>query len=206
MLRGPGEQVAGWGGVGLDFVPPPALNPQALRRVAILGHSYVSRFNRPDPQLFREGLQVELFPVPGAHVTDILTGPVFDACVAFQPDLVLLIIGGNDITPITEGKVLANRIADVAREIEEKAGGHCKIVGVESRTKPRGMEADLFKRIKNSVNRNLRMRIAFTSARFVPMSMSTDDLEDDGIHLTPWGSYQLFNYLMGMASAHLGWE
>ena len=205
MLRSkPNEFVvgAGWGGVG-GFVPDEAAAIQPLNKVAVLGHSYVKRLPEPSPTLARR-LQFRFFPKGGAKAATIVNEPVFSELCDFQPDLTFLIIGGNDITENTVIPNLAEKIIGVAKDVEDKAGGHCLIMGIESRFAL--SDFTQYNKIKNGINRYLRWKTDFSKTRYRPMEMSKEDLAADGVHLTPLGSQKLYDLIVRTAEKHLGWD
>lgn len=199
----PGDSRRGWGGVGLDFEPTKAGNVRPLRSVAVFGHSYVSRLNESRPAVVNDRL-IKLFWHRGATVQSLGCSHVFDQLVHYQPELTILIIGGNDITAQTQPKELAISIENLAKAVEEKAGGHCLIVGIEKRSNPRGLTADQFIKIRNGVNRNLRQKLAFARDRYYPMEMSAEQLSYDGVHLNQVGTEQLFQLVVRLTQEHYG--
>ena len=195
----PNEAQRGWGDVGQSFEPPEA--NQLQHNVAIFGHSYVARLPLAKPKVVgAPGLIVRAFSVPGGKVSTIRNHREYHELEHFKPELTLMILGGNDITAQSDLQELAEEIERLALEIEEKTGGGCKIIGIESRTNPRGMSPDQFNRAKNGVNRRLRRSLPYSKSRFIPMSMSKEELTlADGVHLGEAGSRKLLAFLMEQA-------
>lgn len=187
------------GGVGENFVPSDSVNPRPIKKAAILGHSYVSRFFIDRP-VYHPWFRLLKFSAPGAKVGDIRERPVWQEFLLYKPELTFLVLGGNDLCEETQPLSLAREIVDLSREIEESTGGRCVIVGIESRTSPRGLTPARYNKIKNSVNRGIR-RLPFGSTRYVPMEMSKDELWD-GVHLNPTASQDLFHRLVHHARRH----
>lgn len=203
MLRGSNDDARRWGGVGLDFVPDKAPNEHPLRKVGIIGHSYVRRLlptegNRPED----EGFYLQNFHQGGARVETLKGSSAYQRLVEYHPDLIFLIIGGNDVQPDTEPRVLAEAIEALARELELDSGAHCIVVGLESRTSPWDITPAQYHKVKNGVNRRLRGQSAYMRDRYMPMCMSRESLDLDGVHLGHAGSSALRQRIKDRAAAY----
>ena len=192
-----GEASKNWGGVGEGFKPSVAGNTHPLGKVAVFGHSYVARLNESCPKVV-DGRLLKLFWLGGATTFIIQFSHAFDRLVQYQPELTILLIGGNDIKPETQPRQLAAAIEQLAQRIEERTGGHCLILGIEKRSNPRGMSAEQFHKVRNAVNRNLRQKLVFARDRYHPMEMSTEQLTYDGVHLNQVGTEHLFEVILQM--------
>ena len=181
------------GGVGENFTPTKAENHTPIRKVAITGHSYVTRLNITAP-LYDPCFQIRKFPAPGATVTSFPQSQAWSDLVEYRPDYTCLILGGNDIRGDTVVRDLVEALADLVLKIESQTGGWCFIVGIEARDKPRDVSPDQYRRVKNAVNKVLK-RIPRIRGRYVPMNMDPIN-SSDGVHLNPHGSELLFNHLL----------
>ena len=187
------------GGVGEDFIPEQA---QGLKKIAIFGHSYTSRFRVDKPLLF-PGHYLQLFDVPGGKVSTIKSTGKWQALLSYAPELTILMLGGNDITENTTPKDLALEIEQLVKEIEEATRGHCLIIGIESRVRPRGLSAETFNKIKNGVNRWLKRLLPYTRSRYHSMCMHKEELVD-GVHLTLAAQDNLFKRVIQISMEFFG--
>lgn len=168
----------------VEFNPPAATSDLDLTRVAVFGHSYVRELEfelRPvqrDDQCF----SVRKFYVSGGTVDRLGESEELKRLVLFRPHVTYLIVGGNDVRLNVSPRELATSIQTLAQGIERDTGGKVRIVGLESRTNPRGMTAEEYNKIKNSVNRIMKRSLGWTRTRYTSMNMSKDELRD-GVHL-----------------------
>ena len=94
---------------------------------------------------------------------------------------------------------LAHSIKDIALEIEAQTGGEAVILGLEHRTRPRGLSAEDYCKIKNGVNRWLRRVLPETKKRFEPIGVRRDELDFDGVHLNTTATGELFERIVRIA-------
>ena len=117
----PVRDASGWYGRGL---PGPSL------RVALLGDSLAAGYgveevvNTPGARLatgIAESLErrvhLKMFAVTGSETKHL--EPQVEQAVAFAPDLVVVIIGGNDVTHMTSASTSAHRLRQVVRTLRD---------------------------------------------------------------------------------------
>lgn len=195
------------GGVGLSYVAPP---PAPIRvNVAFFGHSYVNHMRTyvdSRPQEIRtasgEGeLHFGFFGVSGGYIDTVCDSPQYERLRLFRPRMTFLSIGGNDVLPNQPPGYVAHfarRIGDLALKIEEEVGGQVKIVNLEYRSNPVGLSKEEFGRIKNGVNKYMRVHHPM-KLRFVSAVLPVSDCSVVGVHLDPDREQPLFDRLVRLA-------
>ena len=202
MLRGaPGEAARAWGAVGGNHEPSTSRFPDPIRKVAIFGHSYVRDLPLEEP-LQRPAYYVRQFCLPGGKVATIKEKPVWEKLLSYKPDLTFVILGGNDISRTCDVHHLALALQDLVKEIEDRTGGYCYVVSIESRTHPRGMTPEDYNKCKNGLNARLRRNFKYTAhKRYLAMGMSKSDLWD-GVHLGTTACSNLLERILDKADAY----
>lgn len=178
------------------------LSCREMRKVAILGHSYVSRL-RFDSPMKMPWFELAKYGSPGAKVSNIMQRPVWEEFIDYQPEFTLLLLGGNDINENTIPSELGREIAELALTVEELTGGACHIISIEPRLQPRGITPRRYKTVKNAVNRCLG-RLPDSKFRFHGMGIENEDLGSDGVHLNAEGSDILLHRLIELIEECLG--
>ena len=187
--------------MGYGFVPDKAHNDRPIKKIALAGHSYISRL-RLEQNLYAPSFIIRKFAAPGATVASFPSTQAWKDLVNYQPDVTFLILGGNDVNRETVPLHLAKGLADIALRLEAEAGGTVRVVGLEVRENPRDCSPDRFKRIRNAVNRAL-LRDKNIKSRFLPMYMDPADLDFDGVHLDSAGSRKLTKWLIDNSTGHV---
>ena len=178
------------------------------KKVAVLTHSYGKCFTDVEGMTFKYGegpndaYIINNFSVPGAQTATIRNTEAFKNLIAFKPKVTFILLGGNDITyekvndpNVDLPKTIAANLENLSAQIEREAGSKVRIVGLESRVKPRDLEAEQYNKVKNRTNRILKEYWAYTRVRYIPMCMSKEDLASDGVHLSKEGAAKLTNYI-----------
>ena len=110
---------------------------QVRKKVAVLGHSFVRDLGlSAGIPLSYDPNKIALcrkFFVPGATVSSIQTGTVWERFLAYQPDLTFLIIGGNDITVTSQPTNIARAIIALGKKIKDLTGGEVRFISIERR-------------------------------------------------------------------------
>ena len=192
------DNITTGGGVGSDFVPSPSNNVHPIKKVAIFGHSYV-RYFYIDRQVYHPEFTLCKFAVPGGKVGTIRNTEVWNSLIQYKPDLTIILLGGNDIASNTVPRDLAHSLEGLVLDIEALTGGGTILLGIEHRTIPRGVSADTYRKIRNSVNRWLRAVLPVTKPRFRPIGVRQTELDFDGVHLNPTASEDLFQRIVFLA-------
>ena len=188
------------GGVGEGFHPDVATNYRPIKKIAIAGHSYVSRLNITEP-VYQPWFTVRKFAAPGATVSSFPTSRAWVDLGRYRPDFTYLILGGNDIHRNTNVRQLVTELADLTLKVEDHTGGRCHIVGIEARSAPRDISPDRYRRIKNAVNRDLK-RVPHILPRYCNMNMDPAH-SWDGVHLDRHGSQLLTDHLLTRVREYL---
>lgn len=175
-----------------------ASSSDPVRKVGILGHSYVNRLPFESP-LQLPSFEVRKFGSSGAKVSNITQRSVWYSFLDYKPDLVLLMLGGNDINVNTQTTSLCHEIKNLAIMIEELTGANCMIMNIEPRLQPRDISPDLYNTYKNAVNRSLG-RIPDSKSRIRGMGIEKEDLCHDGVHLSVIGNEKLMKRLLAICN------
>ena len=175
---------------------------QVRKKVAVLGHSFVRDLSlSAGIPLSYDPNKIALcrkFFVPGATVSSIQTGTVWERFLAYQPDLTFLIIGGNDITVTSQPNNIARAIIALGKKIKDLTGGEVRFISIERRPVPRNISAVRYNRQRTSINRFLKKpRDNFVVGRLI-FSEAKDHDSQDGVHLRPRAMQDL--------SANLEWH
>lgn len=174
----------------------------SFRKVAILGHSYVSRLRFDSPMNMPWG-EISKYGFPGAKVSNVMQRPDWQDFIAYQPDFTLLLIGGNDINDSSRPSELGREITAFALKVEELTRGACHIMSIEPRLNPRDITPCRYKTVKNAVNRCLG-RLPDSKYRFHGMGIENEDLGSDGVHLNAVGNDKLLHRIIEIIQECLG--
>lgn len=170
------------------------LQRRNVRRVAILGHSYVSNLEFRSP-LTTVCFEIRKFGSPGAKITDITERKAWQDMLIYRPELTLLVLGGNDINQDTTPSELGRKIKDLALEVEWLTGGVCLILNIEPRLQPRDISVRCYTSMRHAVNRCLG-RLPDSKYRLRGMAIRNEDLARDGVHLNPAGNERLLRRII----------
>ncbi|KAK3885041.1 hypothetical protein Pcinc_010695 [Petrolisthes cinctipes] len=165
-----------------------------VKTVGILGLSYVRRLPFASP-LQLPWFEVRKFDSPGAKVSNITQRSEWMRCMEYRPDIVLLVLGGNDINVDTKPNEFSHKIKDLALLIEELTGADCLILSIEPRLQPRDISSGQYNTTTRSVNRLLG-RMLDSKSRFWGSGLQKEDLGYDGVHLSLEGNQQLLKNLL----------
>ena len=176
-----------------------ALNEPEVRRVAILGHSYVGRLTFGQDKRYTEGAvpyRVQRFWQSGATIESLQNTGEWTSFCEFRPHLVFLYIGGNDINAGSSVRVITARLEQIVERVEAITGisRSCQLFTLEPRTTPRFVSPEGYARIRNAVNRFMRCRRFFLRNRLVHFNIASADLVD-GVHISRTKSQQLATFI-----------
>ena len=168
-----------------------------IKKVGVLAHSYGRSLNFTN-QIITCGPSgvdryvVQVFSAPGATTDNIASTQAYHNLKKYNPNIVCLIVGGNDIKNTnTDAKQIALNLEKLTKDLENEICCKVIIFGVEVRTRPRGVSATEFKRIKHRIDNYLKLKWKYTKVRFVPIGVRDTDLGRDGVHLSAQGSDSL---------------
>ena len=117
-------------------------------KVAVLGHSQVKHLN------FRTAeVRIEKFYKSGATFSSIRTTDQFQELVQYNPDLIFLLLGSNDITENTDiNNIVENYFnlkKEILRKIEPAQGIY--LLDIEKRTQNnRYVNCKTYRKVRNS--------------------------------------------------------
>ena len=159
-------------------------------RIALVGHSQI-------PEEFATGNvndTVEIFKVSGAKAFNFhdtaLTGVLEN-----RYDIVILWIGSNDIHHSVEAKTIAFKIKDLNEEIERVTGAIVIHLGIEPRTKPRGISEEKYGACKRGIDARVRRQVK-DPHKFIHLTGRPKDfLSRDGVHFTEQGKDIIKGYI-----------
>ena len=89
----------------------------AMARIAIFGSSYVVRFEKYCGGDMKVPGHVEFFGHDRMCTTSI-PGQLFESLIDFRPELVILWLGGNDISHDSSPRMIYERLCSIALELK----------------------------------------------------------------------------------------
>ena len=72
--------------------------------------------------------------MPGGRVDTIRSTDKWQALLNYKPDLIILLLGGNDIRVDMVPRDLAHSLEELVLEIEAQSGGSTLLLSIEHRT------------------------------------------------------------------------
>lgn len=155
-------------------------NSKPRMKIAIVGHSYIKRMQK----CFVTGAIVRKFCYGGAHASTFPTSFEFSQLQEFDPDIIYLQIGGNDINKYSSPEII---VQDILHLVSKWNRWITVLVGeIEHRTKPRGMSFHQYDRQRRELNSLLHEEFGENFIRFSFNMICY--LSHDGVHLNPEGN------------------
>ena len=133
-------------------------------RIAVFGHSwcnYIGKsqqgitYNYMKQQTVGE-FEIKYIGVPGGKVGTIQNTRCWDNLIEYRPHMTYVILGGNDISPNTDCKVLAHALHELGTAVKERTTSDYMICSIEDRPNPRRLDHAVYKNKKNKTNRHLK--------------------------------------------------
>lgn len=197
------------GAVGLGYDPPTPPSPPL--KLAVFGHSYVSKlrnirrepihsFNSPEGE--RE-FAIRLFGVSGGRISSIRNTEAWTGLIDYRPRLIYVILGGNDLNASSNPEKVAEDLVLLAREIEGKTGGICKLFTIERRKKVReddGFSVEKFNWQSGRVNKWLDRH---HPRLIVNIKFKIQDLDADHVHPAESARFALWEKIVGLFTRNL---
>ena len=151
-----------------------------MLKVSLVGHSQVPRVLEID------GVEIRIFRAPGGHAHSFESDHRLNQVLNWEHDLSILWLGSNDITNGINPGLLADKILDVAREIESNCGASVRICLIEPRVYSRRgpISTEDYKKVQNSINKKIKRNKKFRVIHFNTLSFQ-ETLSGDGVH---WSS------------------
>lgn len=157
-----------------------SLNFKPKMKIALVGHSYIKRM----PKCFLTRAVVRKFCYGGAHASTFMSSEEFSELQMFDPDIIFLQIGGNDINRGSYPDIIAQDIIHLVSKWSRKI---TVLVGeIEHRRKPRGMSVHHYDRQRREINTLLQEEFGKNFIRFSFKMIHY--LSYDGVHLNPEGN------------------
>ena len=133
--------------------------------VAILGHSQLREFKIEHLNLNDNVIDVKKFWKPGARLATILSENIFQDLVAFQPDVIIIFLGGNDISRESKPAKLIDDYKNLIEQLRLSVSLSVGIFALEIEKRvPRNeryIDAESYRKFRRSVNRRLQSVIYF---------------------------------------------
>lgn len=154
-------------------------------RVAMVGDSNVLRLSSVP--------EWPKFSVSGAKAENFALQSKFRESLLYKPDIVFLLLGGNDISRTCTPLSIANNIRKIQDKYYQNGASRIYVFEIMPRTKPRGLHPDQFSRTKSGVNLRLRRKIREDLICLGGRAVFDTFLAEDGVHLNSEGQQQLMS-------------
>ena len=149
-------------------------------KVALVGDSLVKRIpNYMLPQKMRK------YSKGGAKAESFIQSEEMIQALNYQPQVVFIFIGGNDIRRGCSPKTIFDNIMAI-RSRFVGIGSIVEVIEITYRSKPRGMSSDEFRKVQNSINKKLRRHTKETLS-LGGLDLIKGFLENDGVHFNYQG-------------------
>ena len=175
-----------------------------MARIAIFGSSYVVRFEKYCDGDIKVPGHVEFFGHGGMCTTSI-PGELFESLIDFRPELVILWLGGNDISHDSSPRMIYERLCNIALELKlhgVKKVFVCEVIerGCFEKSKSSGLlTAVSFNRQRKKINSLLASSSDVSVLRMNKIKYDTD-YNTDLVHLNDSGWKKFFYIGKGLMS------
>ena len=167
-------------------------------QVAYIGHSNVKCDVLRPREI--EGVDLTLISVGGARADTFFSRPEFRPVLSPGFDLVIVMLGGNDIGPSTVMGELVQALKDIHAAIEA-TGATCLVCTIEKREYPTGhphyVDPVIYNKICNGVNKKIQKefkgKIIILGGRIFPVELRLMD----GVHATLEGRQNIWRKVLG---------
>ena len=169
-------------------------------KVGVLGHSLLNPYI-PGGNLYEESqdnINLKFFCQGGATFSSIINSSAYSDLLVFSPDLVVLVLGGNDL-------VNGCRIADVYSDLVDLVNtidSYCSpqfgvhILEPEHRVgDPRFVGQSDYLSLRNSLSRKIKFKNFPNFLPLIKYGVNRNLLSDDGVHLDDCGQDLLLTVL-----------
>ena len=169
-------------------------------KVGVLGHSLLKPY-LPGGSYFEEGqnsFDLRFFSQGGATFSSIISSTAYSDLLVFSPDVVVLVLGGNDL-------VYGCRVADVYNDLEYLANtinNYCSpqfgvhILEPEHREgDPRFVGPSDYLSLRNSLSRKIKHKNFPNFLPLIKYGVNSNLLSGDGVHLNDCGQALLLSVL-----------
>ena len=178
--------------------------PYPYFEVCYLGHSLVTCDTlRPQTEPV-VGVNMDMIRRSGARVSQFFDYPEFQPVLRRRYNLVIVMLGGNDITDATDpNKLTADYLA--VHQAIESYGAKCVLCTIEKRVYKEGhihyVDPEAYRKVMNAVNRKLsralKGKLILLGGRTYPL-----DLRTDGIHPNFEERKHIWNKVVGAIKYH----
>jgi lysophospholipase L1-like esterase len=138
---------------------------------------------------------IRIFPCPGATFTSVFNYDIFKEFIDFQPELVIVFLGSNDIkysrsnitdVVIKDAKYFLSKI-----KVLLPLKFEIKIIEIEPRLTPRGLSPLIYTRIRNGINKKLAKLVDCDVLKLSKFQLNLCHISADGVHFNHNGRYIL---------------
>ena len=184
-------------------------------KVAILGHSLIRQFtpgNRLYPyyshneSLAPTNYSLDFFCSPGATFSSILNTKTIDDLTNSSPDLIILVLGGNDLTFSTSIKSVYDDLTNLVNYLKDSCSPTFGIHILEPeirRGDSRFVSPEIYRTLRNSLIRKIKAKRHISFLPLVKYGFNLKSLSSDGVHFTFDAYKKLFSVLLSHISSIL---
>lgn len=162
-----------------------------MLKVSLVGHSQIPK------SLDVDRVDVRIFRAPGGHAHSFDSDHRLNQVLNWEHDLSILWLGSNDIASGIDPGLLAEKVLDIAREIERNCGAIVRICLIEPRVYSRRgpISSEEYKKVQNSVNKRIKRVKKYRVIQFNTLSFQ-ETLSGDGTHWSSEGKERVIEKLL----------
>lgn len=168
--------------------------------VGVIGHSYLRPYLPGGSHQEKSLTKIVLtyYCQPGATFKSILSSVVLSDLIASSPDLIIVVLGGNDL-------VYGSKTGDIYSDLHHLnsiLSANCSpsfgihFLEPEKRIgDPKFVDPISYKALRNALVRKIKERKEVNLLPLIKFAVGTDNLKPDGVHLDHYGC-SLFNTVL----------
>ena len=180
--------------------------------VAILGHSLLKQFlpgGRHCPYYLHNlpststNYSLNFYCSPGATFDSILSSRAIDNLVLSSPQLIILVLGGNDLTTTTNLKSVYDDLIFLVEYLTNTCSPNFGVHILEPeirRGDPRFVTPETYRALRNSLIRKIKTKRQVNFLPLVRFGLGLSSLSPDGVHFNSEG----YNKLLSAIKHHIG--
>ena len=161
--------------------------------IGILGHSYLRPYlpgGSHQDQNNYTNIVLNYHCAPGATFASVLNSGAFSDLVVSSPDLVIVVLGGNDLVYGGNTGSIYNNLLHLIENIYNSCsptfGVH--ILEPEKRLgNPDFVDPDSYRALRNSLVRKIKEKNQVSLLPLIKFGINLDTLSSDGVHLDNFG-------------------
>ena len=171
---------------------PVCLFFEVMQSVGVLGHSYLYPYlpggsHQDQPH---NNIVLNYFCSPGATFASILNTDAFSDLLASSPDLVIVVLGGNDFVYGSNIGSSYNDLLHLFNIIYNSCSPNFGVYLLEPEKRygnPHFVDADSYRKLRNGFVRKLKQKNQVNFLPLIKFGVGLDLLCDDGVHLNDYG-------------------